>query len=92
MSAAPPHRPPPHRPPPHDRAPTPAGRRRGERLLGLLAAGIVAFNYPLLSIFSEVRLVAGVPAICLYLFAVWGALIGATALVLRRRRPGPPEP
>jgi len=67
-----------------------AARRRGERLLGLFAAGVVALNYPLLSVFAGGGLVGGVPALLLYLFSVWALLIALTALALRRPRPGPP--
>jgi hypothetical protein len=76
-------------------------RRRGERLVALLIAGAVLLNFPLLSLLQGRGLVAGVPALYLYLFLVWALLAGATAFVLRDRpsapggagpEPGPREP
>ena len=76
-------------------------RRRGERLVALLIAGGVLLNFPLLSLLRGRDLVAGVPALYVYLFLVWAGLAVATALVLRDRPrpsasaeddPGPPEP
>ena len=64
---------------------------RGERLVVLALAGILALNYPLLELFNEPRLVLGIPLLYLYLFLVWAGLIGLGAWVLegkgqRRRR------
>ena len=63
---------------------------RGERLVVLALAGILALNYPLLELFNEPRLVLGIPLLYLYLFLVWGGLIGLGAWVLEgkgQRRP-----
>lgn len=62
-------------------------RRRGERLVALLIAGCVLLNFPLLSLLRGRGPVAGVPALYVYLFLVWAALAGATALILRDRPP-----
>jgi hypothetical protein len=63
--------------------------RGGARLrdaLGLLfLLGVLALSYPLLAIFNRPLLVAGVPLLYVYLFAVWAAGIAALALVARRR-------
>jgi hypothetical protein len=76
-------------------------RRTGERLVALLILGGVLLNFPLLSLVHDQGLVAGVPALCVYLFLVWALLAGATAFVLRSRppasgaagaEPGPREP
>jgi len=67
-----------------------AGQKRtGERLIALLVAGGAVLNYPLLSALRGRGLVAGIPALYVYLFVVWAALAGATALVLRERPPQP---
>ena len=56
--------------------------RRGERLVVLALAGVLALNYPLLELFNDARLVLGIPLLYLYLFLVWGVLIGLGAWVL----------
>lgn len=55
------------------------------RLFAVFLAGACAFHYPLMSLFSVDRSVAGVPVLYLYLFAVWLALILAIAWLGRRR-------
>jgi hypothetical protein len=71
---------------PHDEGRSiPGVKRRGERLIGLLIAGAVLLNFPLLSVFSVDRMVFGVPVLYLYLFSVWGLIIGVKALILRGR-------
>jgi hypothetical protein len=84
-----------------DGARTAEPRRTGERLAALLVCGGVLLNFPLLSLLRGRGLVAGVPALYVYLFLVWALLAGATALVLRDRpskpgaagdNPGPREP
>jgi len=70
----------------------PGPKRKGERLFGLLIVGTLLFNFPLLSIFSEHKLFLGYPVLFVYLFFIWGLIIGALALVLRarpRRSSGP---
>ena len=62
-------------------------RRTGERLVAILIGGGAVLNFPLLSVLRGRGLVAGIPALYLYLFAVWALLAGATALVLRERPP-----
>jgi hypothetical protein len=67
-----------------------AGRKRtAERLVALLVAGGAVLNFPLLSALRGRGLVAGIPALYVYLFVAWAALAGATALVLRERPPKP---
>ena len=61
--------------------------RRGERLVVLALAGVLALNYPLLELFNDARLVFGIPLLYLYLFVVWGALIGLGAWVLEGNSP-----
>jgi len=68
-------------------------RRTAERLVALLILGVTLLNFPLLVVLHGRGLVAGVPVLFVYLFLVWAALVGATALVLRRppKAPEPPE-
>lgn len=64
-------------------------RRTGERLVALLVGGAAVLNFPLLSVLRGRGLVAGIPALYVYLFLAWALLVGATALVLRERPPRP---
>ncbi len=61
--------------------------RRGERLVVLALVGVLTLNYPLLALFNDARLVFGIPMLYLYLFLVWGVLIGLGAWVLEARGP-----
>ena len=67
-------------------------RRTAERLVALLIVGIALLNFPLLSVLRGRGPVLGVPALFVYLFAVWALLSVATALVLRGRASEPREP
>lgn len=50
----------------------------------LFVIGILALNYPLLSLYDHVLLLWGVPLLYLYLFLAWLGIIGLTALVMER--------
>jgi hypothetical protein len=63
----------------------PGPKRTGERLLSLLIVGTILINFPLLSVFSNNNLFLGFPVLFVYLFFVWGLIIGAMVLVLRDR-------
>jgi hypothetical protein len=60
------------------------------RVRELLAVCFVLFAalllWPVLSIANRPVLVAGLPAPVLYLFAVWGAVVGVLAWAARRER------
>lgn len=62
-----------------------SNRRRGERLVAVAFAGIMALNFPLLDLFDRVALVFGVPLLYLYLFLAWALLIGAIAAISERK-------
>ena len=57
----------------------------------LLAACFLFFGtllvWPLLTIANRPVLIAGVPALALYLFAVWAAIVAVLVAVAVRRRP-----
>ncbi|MEO5339284.1 MAG: hypothetical protein H7837_02025 [Magnetococcus sp. MYC-9] len=57
--------------------------RRKERLLALAVVGLLALNFPLLSLFNRSSLVFGVPALFLYLFLFWLAFVVLIALIMR---------
>ena len=69
----------------------PEAKRQKERLIVLPLVGVIALNYPLLSLFSRVKLLLGVPVLYLYLFAVWLLFILGVAAILEKSTP-PPEP
>ncbi len=64
----------------------PNSARRRDRLVGLFAVGVIAFNPPLLNLFHGA--VFGWPILYVYIFGVWALLIAALALVLERGRDG----
>lgn len=75
-----------------DERPLPGPKRKGERLISLLIVGIILLNFPLLSVFSNTYLFLGFPVLFLYLFIIWGLIIGVMAIVFhdRSRRPSGP--
>jgi hypothetical protein len=77
-----------------DEGQSPGPKRKGERLISLLIVGTILLNFPLLSVFSKKYLFLGFPVLYLYLFIIWGLIIGAIVLVLRdrsRRSSGPAD-
>jgi hypothetical protein len=50
-------------------------KRRNERIMGLFLVGVLALNYPLLSIFASGGLLFGIPVLYLYLFIFWAGFI-----------------
>jgi NADH:ubiquinone oxidoreductase subunit K len=51
---------------------------RSARLFGLFAAAMVLFNFPLLGVFAKSKWFGTLPAVLVYLFAVWLAVIVIT--------------
>ena len=56
----------------------------GQRLVARFLLGCLLVNFPILSAFDSARMWFGIPALYLYVFGVWAALIGAMALVIER--------
>lgn len=57
----------------------------GARLaLALCAAGLVLFNFPLLTVWDRDATVFGLPLLPVVLFGIWGALIVALAIASER--------
>jgi hypothetical protein len=52
----------------------------GERAIALFLLAFLAFNPPLLSIFSADVIVFGVPLLYLYLFCAWAGIIALIGL------------
>jgi hypothetical protein len=59
---------------------------KGQRLVALFLLGVLLLNYPLLDLFSRPSHVLGVPALYVYVFAVWVLLIALMALVVEGHR------
>ena len=62
----------------------PERKRQNERLIVLLVIGVIGLNYPLLSLFSKIKLLFGIPVLYLYLFVLWVVFIICLALILER--------
>jgi hypothetical protein len=62
----------------------PEAKRQNERLVVLLIIGVIALNYPLIFLFSKVRLLFGIPILYLYIFTIWSMLIVCIALILEK--------
>lgn len=54
----------------------------GQRLVALFLFGCVAVNYPVLAIFDVQASLAGIPALYLYVFGIWAALIALMAWII----------
>ncbi|MDX1488008.1 MAG: hypothetical protein R3268_07405 [Acidiferrobacterales bacterium] len=59
--------------------------QRTERLVVLAVIGILALNYPALSLFAHGGLLFGIPVLYLYLFLVWVGLIALAAAIIERK-------
>ena len=57
-------------------------KKRNERIVVLAIVGILALNYPWLSLFSNTVLVFGIPLLYLYLFGLWFILILLAGLII----------
>jgi hypothetical protein len=58
----------------------------GQRLAAIFLAGCVLLDYPILSLFSRSRTIAGIPLLYAYVFSTWALLIALMALVIERPR------
>ena len=54
-------------------------RRNGEWSVVLFVVALLAFNPPVLSIFSVPELIFGIPVLYLYIFLAWGGAIALLA-------------
>lgn len=62
-------------------------RVKGRRLFFISVLFLVLLNFPVLSIFNKGSMVAGVPALYLYMMLVWLGCIVAIGLFVERRKP-----
>jgi hypothetical protein len=56
-----------------------------QRLIALCVLGGLLLNYPVLALFNQPVLFAGIPLCYAYLFAAWALLIVLMAKVITRR-------
>jgi hypothetical protein len=61
-------------------------RKKIQRLLVLFIFGVLALNYPLLTLFSKKAMVFGIPLLYFYLFAIWLLFILFIGLVVERKK------
>jgi len=64
--------------------------RTQERTAGLFLLGLLALNYPLVSLFSTALMPFGVPLLYLYLLTCWLLLIIGIARAVGKKRLDPP--
>jgi hypothetical protein len=57
---------------------------KGQRLAALFLLGFLLLNYPLLDLFAGPSYVFGIPALYVYVFAVWALLIALMALAVEK--------
>ncbi len=60
-------------------------RLKGQRLIALFFVGMLLFNYPILTLFSNDGRIWGIPILYIYVFTSWTILIGLIAWVIERR-------
>jgi len=65
-----------------------SSRTRAQRFTYLFIVGVLAFNYPLLSLFDVPRRIFGVPLLYIYIFVVWALLIVLVGVTARSRPSG----
>lgn len=58
---------------------------RGKRLIAIFLLGLVLLNFPLLAVVDASGRLLGLPAMFVYLFGAWGALILCLAWIVERR-------
>lgn len=62
-------------------------RRKRAQLIALTVLGLLALNYPLLSLFGEAWLFLGIPILYWYLFSVWFVFILLVGHILETHLP-----
>lgn len=66
----------------------PQTKRQRERLVALTIIGVIAINYPVLSLFSRISQLFSIPVLYLYIFFCWALFILCVAIVMEL----PPTP
>ncbi len=67
----------------------PESKQQNERLIVMFIIGVIALNYPLLSLFSKVKLMFGIPVLYLYLFVFWIIFIVCIAVIVEKTKSQP---
>lgn len=63
-----------------------------QRLVALFSAGLLLFNFPLLTLWDHDVFLLGLPLFPTALFLIWGLLIGSLAWLMERGGGGPGVP
>ncbi|MCB0067023.1 MAG: hypothetical protein KDD77_07730 [Caldilineaceae bacterium] len=63
-----------------------SGSTTRQWLVALFCLGCLLFSYPLLDVFNQGSLIAGIPVLAVYLFVAWGLVIGLMVLLFERRK------
>ena len=58
---------------------------KGQRLVALFLLGNLLFNYPLMALFNQPRLILDIPLLYLYVFGAWTLLIALLAWVVEKK-------
>lgn len=61
-------------------------QRDREYIYILFMVGIIALNYPVMSIFDRQVLPLGIPLLYLYIFLIWLAIIVLLAVIMEKSR------
>jgi len=67
----------------------PESKQQNERLIVMFIIGLISLNYPLLSLFSKVKLIFGIPVLYLYLFVFWIIFIVCIAIIVEKTKSQP---
>ena len=67
----------------------PESKQQNERLIVMFIIGLISLNYPLLSLFSKVKLIFGIPVLYLYLFVFWIIFIVCIAVIVEKTKSQP---
>jgi hypothetical protein len=59
-------------------------QKRKEYLIILFVAGVLALNYPLLSVLDRMLLPLGIPLLYFYIFTIWLIIIAVMASIVER--------
>ena len=66
--------------------------RQSEKLIVLLLFGIIALNYPILTLFNKNSFLLGIPTLYSFLFLFWAVFIGLMAIIMESGKKSTSKP